>query len=165
MLIQKDANQASSYLNKLSSMMRFMLYETKTEKIPLAKELAYVDQYMELQKIRTANPGYINYQVEGDPQNIMIKPMLFIPFIENAFKHTGNKKTENAITIHIAITQNTLRFSCKNNYTQSIKINQEPGGLGNELIERRLALLYPRKHVYEITNANSIYHVNLLLSL
>jgi two-component system LytT family sensor kinase len=93
-LIQKDPAKASEYLNKLSDIMRFMLYETKTEKIPLSKELAYIDKYIELQKIRTSNANYINYKVEGNATNLLIEPMLFIPFMENAFKHAENKKTK-----------------------------------------------------------------------
>lgn len=92
MLITKDAPSASVYLNKLSDIMRFMLYETKTEKIPLTKELTYIEKFIELQKIRTTNPHYINYTVNGDATNVLIPPMLFIPFIENAFKHAENKK-------------------------------------------------------------------------
>lgn len=98
-LIQEDSDKASEYLNKLSDIMRFMLYETKTEKIYLAKELAYIGKYIELQKIGTSNPGYVKYEVQGEPANLLVEPMLFIPFIENAFKHTDDKRVENAIKI------------------------------------------------------------------
>lgn len=91
-LIEKDAAKASVYLNKLSDIMRFMLYETKTEKITLVKELAYIEKYIDLQKIRTAKPESINYLVNGEAKNLMIEPMLFIPFIENAFKHSESVK-------------------------------------------------------------------------
>ncbi|MDQ6843076.1 MAG: histidine kinase, partial [Bacteroidota bacterium] len=74
-LITKDATRASEYLNKLSDIMRFMLYETKPSKIPLSKELAYIEKFIELQKIRTANEHYINYTVKGDTKSLMIPPM------------------------------------------------------------------------------------------
>jgi len=164
-LIQKDADKASEYLNKLSDMMRFMLYETKTEKIALAKELAYIEKYIALQKIRTANANYIKYEVKGDANNILIEPMLFIPFIENAFKHAENKKVENAIRVSIQIENDKLIFNCENSYSANSQLKPEYGGLGNELIERRLALLYPNKHMFSITNKNEVYTVNLVLSL
>ncbi len=75
-----------------------MLFETKTDSILLLKEIEYIDKYIELQKIRTANENYVSYSVTGSPKNHTIAPMIFIPFIENAFKHATNKKLENAIT-------------------------------------------------------------------
>ncbi|MEL7426266.1 MAG: histidine kinase, partial [Bacteroidota bacterium] len=85
-LITKDPEEASRYLNQLSDMMRFMLYETKSEHIPLEQELSYIDKYVELQRIRTANENYVQYEVEGQPGGKQVAPMIFIPFIENAFK-------------------------------------------------------------------------------
>ncbi len=99
-LISKDAERASAYLNKLSDIMRFMLYETKPAKIPLPKELTYIEKFIELQKIRTTNEHYVNYSIKGDTANFMIPPMLLISFIENAFKYADNKKVENAINFH-----------------------------------------------------------------
>lgn len=161
-LIEKDATKASRYLNKLSDIMRFMLYETKNENIPLTRELAYIEKYIDLQKIRTSNPNYINYSVDGEAGNLMIAPMLFIPFIENAFKHAENKKMENAITIRIAIRKDKLSFYCENSYKES-QIKQDRPGLGNELIQKRLALLYPNQHTLNVTNDKEIYTANLTL--
>lgn len=163
-LIQKDPIKASAYLNQLSDIMRFMLYETKTEKIALTKELAYIEKYIELQKIRTANQDYINYEVKGNPSNILIEPMLFIPFIENAFKHVGNKKAENAIRVHLIIAEKSITFECENNYATALQLKPEQGGLGNELIKKRLQLLYPDKHNLDINDQNEIYKVKLTLN-
>ncbi len=164
-LIQKDSAKASEYLNKLSDIMRFMLYETKTEKITLEKELSYIEKYVELQKIRTTNPNYIKYEVKGQVGNLLIEPMLFIPFIENAFKHAENKKVENAIKISFVIEQDQIKFECENAYSVNAQLKPEHSGLGNDLIQRRLALLYPNKHTFEVNNKSSIYKVNLVLSL
>ena len=71
----KDAAEASNYLNKLSDILRFMLYETKTDKILLEKELEYIEKYIELQKIRTLNASYVNFNVTGLPGNKTIAPM------------------------------------------------------------------------------------------
>lgn len=163
-LISSDATRASAYLNKLSDIMRFMLYETKPAKINLDKELAYIEKFIELQKIRTTNEHYINYSIKGDPSNFMIPPMLLISFIENAFKHAGNKKVQNAINIHLDIEKERLVFECENAYNQNTKIKSEESGLGSDLIKKRLALLYPGKHVLNITNNNNgMYKVALSL--
>jgi two-component system, LytTR family, sensor kinase len=162
-LISKDATRASAYLNKLSDIMRFMLYETKPAKINLHKELTYIEKFIELQKIRTTNENYVNYSIKGDPTNFMIPPMLLISFIENAFKHAENKKVENSINIHLDIEKEKLLFECENGYNQNTKITPEQSGLGSDLIKKRLALLYPEKHALKITNNNGMYKVTLSL--
>jgi two-component system LytT family sensor kinase len=164
-LIQKDPVRASEYLNKLSDIMRFMLYETKTDKIGLEKELSYVEKYVELQKIRTTNPNFVKLEIKGTASGLRIEPMLFIPFIENAFKHSENKKVENAIAIFFHIDGNSMRFECANAYSESAQLKPEFGGLGNELIQRRLALLYPNKHNFETTYKDGIYKVDLLINV
>jgi len=164
-LIQKDAVKASEYLNKLSDIMRFMLYEAKSEKIELTKELSYIEKYIELQRIRTTNPNYIQYDVKGNPANILIEPMLFIPFIENAFKHAENKKVENAIQVKLSIENNTIRFECENAYSNTKDLKPAHSGLGNELIKRRLELLYPKKHTFEVKNENRIYKITLVIAI
>lgn len=162
-LIEKDAAKASAYLNKLSDIMRFMLYETKTEMIPLAKELTYIEKYIDLQKIRTSTPNYVNYSVKGDTADMMIAPMLFIPFIENAFKHAENKKVENAVNIKLVIEDGVIVFECENKYSTNDQIKPAQSGLGNELIQKRLALMYPDKHTLNITDKNATYTVKLTL--
>ena len=143
--------------------MRFMLYETKTEKIALSKELSYIEKYIDLQKIRTANPKYVNYSVEGDAGDFMIEPMLFIPFIENAFKHAENKKIENAINIRFSITKEQILFDCENHYSASSQRPPHHGGLGNGLIQKRLGLLYPGRHRLEMGAAAGIYKAKLIV--
>lgn len=162
-LIEKDAAKASGYLNKLSDIMRFMLYETKTEIIPLEKELTYIEKYIELQKIRTSNANFIHYSVEGNPSNAVIAPMLFIPFIENAFKHAEDKKMENGLNIKVSIESDSIIFDCENNYSVNEKTKLDQSGLGNELIQKRLTLLYPDKHALEVSDKNGTYKVKLTL--
>ncbi|WP_428655488.1 sensor histidine kinase [Runella sp.] len=159
-LITKNAEKASSYLNQLSDIMRFMLYETKTEKILLSKELAYVQKYVELQKIRTANPDFVHFSVEGETTYDYIAPMVIIPFVENAFKHTVNLKTGNAIQIKVWIKSGIIGFECENKYQEST-MKSEHGGLGNELIKKRLELLYAERHTLEITKNEEVYRIKL----
>ncbi len=163
-LILKDSVAASDYLNKLSDIMRFMLFETKTDSILLSKEIEYIEKYIELQKIRTANQNYVSYSVTGSPKNHTIAPMIFIPFIENAFKHTTNKKLENAITINILITGNSIELICMNKFNANTPLKQENGGVGNYLIQKRLSLIYPENHILKVTNSDNLYSVHLVIN-
>lgn len=160
-LIEKDATAASAYLNKLSDIMRFMLYETKPEKIPLQKELTYIEKYIDLQKIRSANHNFVQYTSEGNTDSWMIAPMLFIPFIENAFKHSGNKRSDASIIVRIKATEKTLEFFCENQAGENSMPDVDAGGLGNELIQKRLHLLYPGRHTLIAGKENNIYKVHL----
>jgi LytS/YehU family sensor histidine kinase len=161
-LIREDAAKASDYLNKLSHLMRFMLYETRAERIPLAKELAYIDEYLELQMLRTSNPSYASYTVYGDAGSRQIAPMVFIPFIENAFKHADNKHLEQAIVIRIAIEADRIVFECRN-ATGMSRLMPPENGVGGELIQKRLALLYPGRHTLETHHKDGAYEVRLTI--
>jgi two-component system, LytTR family, sensor kinase len=161
--IGKDAAKASEYLNKLSDILRYMVYETKSEKIMLADELKYIEKYLELQKIRTTNPDYVGFEVIGEPNNLKIAPMILFPFIENAFKHTENRKNANSICIKILIENDKLVFECENSYQENIKNLQDFGGLGNNLINKRLMLIYPDKYSLQIADNKGVYKVQLTL--
>lgn len=167
-LILTDAIAASDYLNKLSDIMRFILYETKTNKILLSKEIEYIEKYIDLQKIRTANKNYVQLNISGQAGNKCIAPMVFIPFIENAFKHTSNKKIENAITVKIFINEYHIQLMCENKIdsrkkTKYLIENNLIGGLGNELIEKRLQLIYNGRHTLETHKTEDLYRINLTI--
>ena len=161
-LIEKDPQEASHYLKKLSDIMRFMLYQTKGEKILLRDELAYIERYIELQKIRTGNKNYVNYQLEGKVNGQSIAPMIFIPYIENAFKHSHNKKWDNAVDISIKINAKDILFKCSNKYgSDKNSSNNGANGLGNDLIQKRLQLLYPKQHELKVNRSDDQYEVEL----
>lgn len=164
-LILKNAEEASKYLNKLSDIMRFMLFETKTDNILLSKEIEYIEKYIELQKIRTTNSDYINFKIIGSHYGKTIAPMVFLPFIENAFKHTTNKKLDDAITIRITVNKEVILFECKNRFNPNRKISQKNSGLGNTLIEKRLNLLYPEKHTLDVIKEKEQYLVKLTIEI
>jgi two-component system LytT family sensor kinase len=88
--------------------------------------------------------------------------MVFIPFIENAFKHTNNKKLENAITINIIIKEETIQLICENKF-DSMSAKQPIGGLGNELVQKRLDLIYVGRHTLEVTRNDGLYSANLTI--
>ncbi len=162
-LILKDAMAASDYLIKLSDLMRFVLYETAADKILLSQEIEYIRKYIDLQKIRTSNDTYVKINIEGATGSKRIAPMVFIPFIENAFKHTHNKKLENAITVSIIINEETVQLIIANRYDSKL-VKQPVGGLGNELVQKRLDLIYGGKYVLDVQKTDELYQVTLIIS-
>jgi LytS/YehU family sensor histidine kinase len=164
-LIEKDPKAASQYLKQLSDIMRFMLNDVPSEFIPLTKELEYITKYIELQKIRTSNEKYVKFTIIGANEKLMVAPAIFIPFIENAFKHSTNKKIENAIDIKIEITDFELSFTCINFYDNSNTFVQEKSGLGIDLIKQRLQLLYKDKHDLDIIKTDNKFEIKLRIRL
>lgn len=162
-LIEKDAARASDYLNKLSDILRFMLYETKTERIPIDEDLRYIGKYIDLQRIRTARPESIHYSVAGEAGQWMVEPLLFLPFIENAFKH-AERRAEDAISIRFQLDGEKVVFECQNRYSRMPAASTEASsGLGDGLIRKRLNLLYPGRHSLEVSTADDIYKATLIL--
>ena len=163
-LIEKDAESASVYLKKLSDILRFTLYESPSDTIQLKKELEYITKYIDLQKIRTSNPDFVMFDFSRADGNKHIPPMLFTPFIENAFKYSTNKKINNGIEIIVATTANTIAFNCSNIYDKNEQITAE-GGLGLTIMKDRLQLLYPGNHHLEITKTTERFTVALTITL
>ncbi len=159
-LIIKEPAKASEFLNKLSDILRFMLFETKNNKISLKKEIEYINKFIDLHRIRSTNPNYILFEVEGSVESIEIAPMVLIPFIENALKHVPDNTVNHAIKIKLTVVNNSIHFQCKNNSSNQ---NENQNGLGNNLIKKRLDLIYPSKHELIIQRKNDNYSVNLTL--
>ena len=164
-LIERDALRASAYLNKLSDMLRFVLYEAQADTIPLAKELEYIEQYIELQKIRTSNTAYIDLVIAGEAGTHAIAPMLLIPYLENAFKYSINKKVVDAITIRIHIDNKQLHFLCANVIDSQKAVIPQANGLGNRLLKQRFDLLYKDRYTLDIQATADRYTVDLRLQL
>lgn len=161
-LIARDPAIASEYLNRLSDIMRFVLYEAKGEMIPLASELAYIEKYIALERLRTRRAHYATHEVVGQPGGLWIAPMTLIPFIENAFKHTEDRKDDGAIASRVAIDGHRVRFECVNHCHPSPRA-ADAGGIGQALIRQRLALLYPGRHVLEAGVQGDRYRVSLTI--
>ena len=160
-LINEDQKKASQSLIKLSDIMRYMLQENKVEKVDIEKEMNYIGNYISLEKLRLKNEMFINYSVEGEYSGKKIVPMLFIPFIENAFKHSIDSDTENGITIHFVFHDNGLIFTCENSFDPSGAEKDETSGIGLDTVRKRLSLLYPKSHRLEINESQKVFKVKL----
>lgn len=164
-LILDEPKRASDYLKKLSEILRFMLYETDAKKVPLSKEVEYIKKYIELQKIRTSNDKFVNLDIIGETKDRFVAPMIFIHFVENAFKYATNKKIENAISIRFDISENQLLFLCKNHINSTDITKQENNGLGFRLIRQRLDLIYKMDYKLNVSNEDNWYIVQLEIKL
>jgi len=164
-LIREDPDRASQYLNKLSDILRYSLYETKQETVQLEQEVDNLRKYIDLQKIRTQNPSFAQLTVEGDLTGIKIAPMIFLPFVENAFKHSTNKKIENAIVVSVFADKRTIQFSCRNHCAEVSQLDENCGGLGMNLIRSRFDLLFKDRFSLENKKTGDWYEVNLKIQL
>jgi two-component system, LytTR family, sensor kinase len=148
---------------KLSEIMRYMLYECNDNKVDLAKELQYLHNYIDLQKIRFGSKAYIDFKVEGTVDHQQIVPLLLIAFIENAFKHGIANNQTTPIRLLIEVDDGHLHF-----YIQNKKHNNNrdaSGGIGLSNVKRRLDLLYPGKYNLEIHDEADVYTAELSLVL
>jgi len=164
-LIRSKSDLAESVTLKLSDLMRYMLYESENNQIPLEKEILYVENYIELQKVRFEDDVDIRYKLEGNNHGQIIEPMLLIPFVENAFKHGVGMVLEPTIDIDLKITEKDLYFAVRNKISHEMAEDKDDSsGIGLKNVQRRLELLYPDSHQLEIRKENDWFIVTLRLS-
>ena len=159
---QKSDNTPGAIL-KLSEIMRYMLYESNDNKVALEKELQYLQNYIDLQKIRFGKNAFIDFKIEGEVGDQRIVPLLLIAFIENAFKHGVANDAATAIQLLIRIDATTLYFFIRNK--KHANNRDAVGGIGLSNVKRRLDLLYPRKYSLEIRDEIDTYTCELSLVL
>ncbi len=163
-LINENSPNASKALNKLSEIMRYMVYDSQKDLVQLQDEIIYIQNYISLQKLRIPNEDIIRLSITGDISNKLIPPILFIPFVENAFKHSSLKdKPENRIEIRIDVMGNELTFYCFNSVA-SIK-KDKSSGVGLEIVKKRLKMIYKNKYSLSIHNNPKEFIVNLNIKL
>ena len=149
---------------KLSELMRYMIYETNDSIVPISKELAYLESYIDLQKIRFGDDIQIDFKHELGPKSSQIEPMLLIPFVENAFKHGVGFIENPTIEIELKDSAKELYFKVANKKGASInEIKDESSGIGLANVKRRLELLYPTNHRLEVLDSGSDFIISLTI--
>lgn len=148
---------------KLSELLRYVLYDSGDNKVELSKDIQYINNYVDLQRLRLSSKITLNYSVEGNLHGCMIAPMLLIAFIENAFKHGISYTNSSVINIMIRVFEETLTLHVSNPLVESNSF--APGGLGLKNVRRRLDLLYPGKYLLDIRHNQSLHIVDLKLDL
>ena len=169
MALKKGDDDVADGISKLSGMMRYMLYESNTESVALQKEIEYLQDCIALNKLRYADSEvsvFFEYPHPAVVAGAQVAPMLFIPFLENAFKHGVHIGQQSNITVAISVNQKKLIFTCENtDYGAVKKLAEVQSGIGLDNVKRRLQLVYPGKHTLQAGPANGKYNVNLEINL
>jgi sensor histidine kinase YesM len=163
-LAYKKSDLVPDAIVTLSEMMRYMLYETDNQTVFLEKEINYIQNYIELQKLRLNNIENIFINIHGETKEKYIEPLLLISFVENAFKYGTDYKGVAYVKIKITIKGNNLDFVIENKIQD---YNKDPNnsGIGMNNIENRLNLLYPNTHQLTVLETDNSYIVHLKLKL
>jgi sensor histidine kinase YesM len=149
---------------KLSELMRYMIYETNDSIVPISKELAYLESYIDLQRIRFGDDIQINFTHELGPTSSSIEPMLLIPFVENAFKHGVGFIENPTIEIELKDSAKELTFHVANKKGATLNEKKdESSGIGLANVNRRLELLYPSNHELVIKETDSEFEITLII--
>lgn len=161
--IDKHNQDARETLGKFSDMLRYQLYECNDTEIAIEKELDYLKNYVELQKLRRNEQDTIEFRFDDNLKNFSLPPLLLIPFIENAFKHVSNfMDTKNEITIDLTKNGPLVQLSVINTTDAP---GEETGGIGLKNVKRRLELLFPHRHTLDVRKTTDRFEVNLTLQL
>ncbi|RYZ56510.1 MAG: histidine kinase [Chitinophagaceae bacterium] len=161
-LVYEQSPKAPEAVLKLAELMRYLLYEQK-EKVPLSREWQYVQNFIELQRMRFPQELPLQVKTEGDVEKHEIVPHVLIGFVENAFKHGDFKDPSMPLRITLACNGSTVRFETENKIGRLQK--DASGGVGLDNIRRRLALLYPEQHSLQIFRKDDLYHSQLILNI
>jgi two-component system, LytTR family, sensor kinase len=163
---QKD-NRTANGISKLANMMRYMIHETNVEKIELKKEVEQIESFIELQKLRFSKEDdvRINFNVVGKIDQISIAPMLLIPFVENAFKHSVSVQQPTEIEIDLTILNDEICFAVKNSINKNKQDLEGKSNIGLNNVKRRLELIYPQVHNLELSDTGDYFSVELKIKL
>ncbi|PZR23235.1 MAG: hypothetical protein DI535_24425 [Citrobacter freundii] len=148
---------------KLSELLRYSLYDSGADKVPLADDIQYIRNYIDLQRLRLSPKVQLNFNIGGYPEGKYIAPLLLINFIENAFKHGISYSHPSVINIDIKIFEETLTLTVSNPIVE--RDSFAPGGLGIRNVTRRLELLYPHQYKLLFHHSGDQYTVNLKVPL
>ncbi|MGI9526524.1 MAG: sensor histidine kinase [Weeksellaceae bacterium] len=160
-MVDLSPEQAKKSIHSLSKLMRYLLYETNVQEVPLAKEVEFMIKYIELMKLRISNKTKVNYTFPAQDNGIKIAPLLFISLIENAFKHGVSASLESDIHIQMTIDNKTVFLRIENNNFPKKADDKSGSGIGLKNLEKRLQLLYPNKHDFKTQLIDDKFVVDL----
>ncbi|MCB9319191.1 MAG: histidine kinase [Lewinellaceae bacterium] len=167
-LTLKKSDAAPEIVIKLSEMLRYMLYECNERRVLLTKEIKYIRNYLDLELLRQGNKANITFDVEGDISDQKVAPLMFIPFLENAFKHGLNRGISHGfVRIIMQVKGNKLHFEIENSKPPALPTPElrKVGGIGLMNVKRRLNLIYPQAYALNIEDKPDAYKVLMDLNL
>lgn len=166
-LAYTKSDKTTIVIEKLSQMMRYMIYDSSHDKVPLSKEIEYMKNYISLEQMRLNNEVPIRFEIEGNPEEKWIAPLIFITFLENAFKHGVNNHNHNAwINVSIKLMNGKCEYVVENSKAHPAADTREiKSGIGLQNVQRRLELSYPGKYILETNDQPDRYIVKLDINL
>lgn len=167
-LIKKDPDFAGHTLVKFADMLRYQLYECNADVIPIEKEIGYLDNYIQLEKLRKGDLIRTHYHVSPSTGRFSIAPLLLIPFVENAFKYVSNcPDRDNFVTVDLNFQDNIFELSVENSMDEEAMMPKEKawGGIGLENVRRRLQLTYDGRHALDISSGDGVFSVLLTIKI
>ena len=162
-LTQIDPDKAQESIGQLSDLLRYALYDSEAEKVPLASEIDFMDNYIDLMALRCNDQTTVEKHLEAPSQSVEVAPLLFISLIENAFKHGVNARYPSFVKVSMGMEGDDLVFTCDNSRFEKQGTDRIGSGIGLENMKRRLELLYPGRYTYEQNATDDTYHVKVTL--
>ena len=163
--LEEKATQTAGAVMRLSGSLRYVLEENKEEYIPLEREISFLRDYIDLQKLRLGETVSISFEINGDPDGLRIAPLLLITFVENAIRHGASPEEHSDIRFVIDIKNGTLEFSAVNRKMTLWTNNNFIGSLSLEKVRERLANFYPQRHLLHISDQGDSFRVVLNIQL
>ncbi|WP_304234484.1 sensor histidine kinase [Jiulongibacter sediminis] len=163
-LVRKKSEDSEESIMKLSEVLRYIIYDVDTEKVSIKKEVEHLKNYINLQSLRIQADAEVDFQVDPAAETLHIAPLLFIHFVENAFKYGVDGKNTPEIKMQIEKTANGILFTCKNKILNPGN-SLENEGVGIQNVKRRLDLLYPGRHQLEIEEKDGYFKVAMQLEV
>ncbi|WP_166383813.1 MULTISPECIES: sensor histidine kinase [unclassified Polaribacter] len=160
-MVDISPEQAKKSIHSLSKLMRYMLYETNMDVLPLSKEIDFMKKYIDLMKLRVSDKTEVSYNFPEEETGIKIAPLLFISLIENAFKHGVSATKESYINISMTSNEKTVQFAIENDNFPKKTNDKSGSGIGLQNVEKRLQLLYPNKHSFNTRIVNNRFLIDL----
>ena len=164
-LVQIDADKAQDAIAQLSDLLRYAMYETNKNTVPLQGEMEFMRNYVELMKLRCNDKTIVNCQLSTINNQLAVAPLLFISLIENAFKHGVSSNRDSRIDITLTTDEHQLTFICKNTNFPKSDTDRSGSGIGLENTRRRLDLIYKDHYTWEQTLEDNIYKIIITIQL
>ncbi|MCC5930063.1 MAG: histidine kinase [Cyclobacteriaceae bacterium] len=160
------SDDAPSVILKLSDMLRYIIYDCNEDHVALKKEITYINNFIDLQKLKEEKQGSVEVDFEKADGGLLIAPLIFIPFIENSFKHSKIEDHESGwIRLKLETKDKLLIFEVLNSIPTSPHSKDAHGGIGLENVRKRLGLLYPGRHELQISEEEELFSVKLEIQL
>ena len=165
-LTQMKSDKAGDAILSLSEMLRFVTYESQKDFVSLEDEVQQIKNFISLQKLKDDDQSNIKISLPPDRGEFRIAPMLLLPLIENAFKHSNiENKKEGYIKFEMGLQNNELFFELKNSRTGPTVKKDNVGGVGLENVKKRLDLIYPEQHSFCVKETPETYELSLRINL